>query len=287
MRVVASFSQARTEVRGRVGLVPTMGALHAGHRSLMRAARLRCDVSMVSIFVNPLQFNDAADLDRYPRTLEADLTACEQEGVDVVFAPTAEEVYAGPGLTRVVVSKVVDRMEGPNRPGHFDGVATVVAKLFAGLRPDVAFFGRKDAQQLAVISTMAADMSFGVEIVPCPTLRAADGLALSSRNVFLSPEERTRALALWRGLMAAADAVEGGERVGSSLESIARSALHGIDAEYVELADQATAQRLEVLDRPAFLAVAARLGRTRLIDNVAFDLGDAGFIADRGIREAH
>jgi pantoate--beta-alanine ligase len=286
MRVVSTFSEARTEGRGRVGLVPTMGALHAGHRSLMRAARSRCDTSMVSIFVNPLQFNDVADLDRYPRTVEADLAVCEEEEVDVVFAPTVDDVYAGPGLTRVVVSKVVDRMEGPSRPGHFDGVATVVAKLFAGLRPDVAFFGRKDAQQLSVISAMAADMSFGVEIVPCPTVRAADGLALSSRNVFLSSEERTRALALWRGLMAAADAVVAGERLGSSIENIARSAMDDVDTEYVELADQVTAQRLEVLDRPAFLAVAARVGRTRLIDNVAFDQSGAGFITDRGIREA-
>lgn len=286
MRVISTFEEARAEGRGRVGLVPTMGALHAGHRSLMRAARPRCDTSMVSIFVNPLQFNDPTDLDRYPRTLEADLAVCEDEGVDLVFAPTVDEVYAGPGLTRVVVSKVVDRMEGPNRPGHFDGVATVVAKLFAGLRPDVAFFGRKDAQQVSVISTMTVDMSFGVEIVPCPTLRAADGLALSSRNVFLSPDERTRALGISRGLMAAADAVDAGERLGASLEAIARMAMDGIDVEYVELADQVTAQRLEVLDRPAFLGVAARVGRTRLIDNVAFDLSGDGFTADRGIREA-
>jgi pantoate--beta-alanine ligase len=238
----------------------------------------------VSIFVNPLQFNDQTDLDRYPRPLDADLALCRSAGVDVVFVPAVDEMYPQPMLTKVSVAEVDARMEGPNRPGHFDGVATVVAKLFAGTRPDVAFFGRKDAQQLAVISTMTADLSFPVRIIPCPTLRSSEGLALSSRNVFLDAEERRRALALSAGLMAAADAVEAGERRGATIESIARSHMSGLDPEYVELADQTRAARLEWLDRPAFLAVAAPVGKVRLIDNVAFDQQGDGFVADRGIR---
>ncbi len=289
MIVVQTFAEAR--VAGRegsragqtVGFVPTMGALHAGHRSLMNAARSRCDTVVVSIFVNPLQFNDPNDLARYPRPLEADLQLCEETGVDVVFAPAAQEMYPRPMLTAVTVRSVVDRMEGPHRPGHFDGVATVVAKLFAGIQPDVAFFGRKDAQQLAVITTMAIDLGFPIQIVGCPTLREPGGLAMSSRNVFLSPDERAEALALARGLMRAADAVEAGERTGEVIEETARAEMSHLQPEYVELASQERADRLEVLDRPAFLAVAARVGTTRLIDNVAFDRGIDGFVADRGI----
>jgi pantoate--beta-alanine ligase len=289
MIVAATFAEARAgrrvghPERGTVGFVPTMGALHAGHRSLMTAARRRCDTLVVSIFVNPLQFNDPADLARYPRTFEADLRMCEEEGVDVVFAPSGEEMYPRPMLTAVAVKEVPDRMEGPNRPGHFDGVATVVAKLFAGIQPDLAFFGRKDAQQLAVITTMATDLGFPIEIVGCPTLREPGGLAMSSRNVFLSGDERIEALALSRGLMRAADAVEAGERNAIAIEEIARSDMTGLHPEYVELAGQERAERLDTLDRPAFLAVAARVGVTRLIDNVAFDrIGDR-FVADRGI----
>lgn len=283
MRIAETFEDARAGSEGRVGLVPTMGALHLGHRSLMDLARTRCDTLVTSIFVNPIQFNDPADLDRYPRTLEADLEMCRSAGVDLVFAPSLEGMYPRPLLTDVRVREVVETMEGLRRPGHFDGVATVVAKLFAGLKPDVAFFGRKDAQQLAVISTMTADLGFPVEVFPCPTLRTPEGLALSSRNVFLSDAERASALALYRGLMAAADAVEEGERDGVAIVAIARSVMGSIDAEYVELAGQDRADRLPVLDRPAFLAVAARFGETRLIDNVAFDLVDGAFRADRGV----
>lgn len=285
MKLARTFVQARQVPPGVLGLVPTMGALHPGHQSLMERARAACDTLMVSIFVNPLQFNDPADLDRYPRTLEADLDVCRSAGVDVVFAPSVEEVYPHPLSTTVRVAEVGDWMEGPHRPGHFDGVSTVVAKLFAGLRPDVAFFGRKDAQQLAVIATMATDLAFPVRIVGCPTLRTAEGLAMSSRNVFLSADERRRALGLFRGLMAAADAVEAGERRAGVLTEIARSEMVGLDLEYVELADQARAQPLVALDRPSFLAVAARVGETRLIDNVAFDVSNGGFVADRGILE--
>jgi pantoate--beta-alanine ligase len=285
MKVVGTFAEARAEHRGVVGLVPTMGALHAGHRSLLDAARSSVDHVVVSIFVNPLQFNEVSDLDRYPRPLDADLEVCAAAGVDVVFHPTVEEMYPRPIRTTVSVSEVVDRMEGPNRPGHFDGVATVVAKLFAGVQPDRAFFGRKDAQQVAVIRTMSADLDFPVEIVPCSTVRDPDGLALSSRNVFLSEDERRRALGLSRGLLAAADAAEAGEVDAAVLVDIARREMGDVDLlEYVALAAQEDAAPLSTLDRPAFLAVAARVGRTRLIDNVAFDLADGVVRPDRGIR---
>ncbi len=284
MKQVRTFDEARAQHRGTVGLVATMGALHAGHRSLLDAARARVDTLIVSIFVNPLQFDDPGDLDRYPRPIEADLEISRQAGADVAFVPSVEVMYPRPSRTTVSVSEVVDRMEGPQRPGHFDGVATVVAKLFAGLQPDLAFFGRKDAQQVAVISTMAADLDFPVAVVPCSTVRDADGLALSSRNVFLSDEERRRALGLSSGLMVAADLVDAGERTASVLESAARDHLLDVDAiDYVELAAQSDASKLDHLDRPAFLAVAARVGATRLIDNVAFDVVEGHFRPDRGI----
>lgn len=284
MKVVSTFGEARAASSGRVGLVPTMGALHAGHRSLLDAARRNVDTLVVSVFVNPLQFDDDADLDRYPRPFDSDLETCRAAGVDIVFHPPVEVMYPRPPRTTVSVKEVVDRMEGPNRPGHFDGVATVVAKLFAGLQPDLAYFGRKDAQQVAVITTMTADLDFPVEIVPCSTIRDFDGLALSSRNVFLSPDERTRALGLSRGLMAAADAVEAGERTAAELVDVAHSEMSGVDhVEYIELAAQSDAAVLEILDRPAFLAVAARVGRTRLIDNVAFDMVGDRVVPDRGV----
>jgi len=286
MKVVGTFAEVRAEQRGAaVGLVPTMGALHAGHRSLLDAARSSVAHVVASVFVNPLQFNEASDLERYPRPFEADLEVCREAGVDVVFHPSVEEMFPRPMRTTVSVAEVVDRMEGPSRPGHFDGVATVVAKLLAGVQPDRAFFGRKDAQQVAVIRTMTADLNFPVEIVPCPTVRDRDGLALSSRNVFLSDDERRRALGLSRGLLAAADAVGGGELDASRLEIIARAEMSDVDhLEYVELAAQADAARLIAIDRPAFLAVAGRVGRTRLIDNVAFDVMDGVVVPDRGIR---
>ncbi len=273
MRIVHTFSDAREAAAGRIALVPTMGYLHEGHLALVESA-VGFDTTMVSLFVNPLQFEDQADLDRYPRDLSRDAALLERAGVDVLFAPTLAEMYPGTPLTRITVESVTDRMEGIRRPGHFDGVATVVAKLFAGLAPDAAVFGRKDAQQLAVISRMAADLSFPVEVLGRPTVREQDGLALSSRNVFLDAAERHAALALSRGLMAAADAAEAGERAGAALESLVQDELDRIPMvrrEYVELADAEDASRLAVLDRAAFLAVAARVGDTRLIDNVWFD----------------
>lgn len=274
MRTVHTFAEAREACRGRVALVPTMGCLHEGHLSLVRAARPLGDTVLVSLFVNPLQFDEQEDLDRYPRDEERDAALAEAQGSDIFFTPSLAEMYPTTPQATVVMEGITDRMEGLHRPGHFSGVATVVAKLFAGLRPDVALFGRKDAQQLAVVTQMAADLSFPVEVVGCPTVREHDGMALSSRNVFLDASERHAALALSRGLMAAADAAQAGERAGAVLEGIVRDEIDRIPMvrlDYVELADAATAARLAVLDRPAFLAVAARVGDTRLIDNVWFE----------------
>jgi pantoate--beta-alanine ligase len=239
---------------------------------------------VVSIFVNPIQFNDANDLERYPRDLVRDTEMCEEVGVNIVFAPDVKEMYPRSLRAKVSVSGVSDHLEGPNRPGHFDGVATVVAKLFAGIRPDEAFFGRKDAQQLAVILAMAEDLSFPLRVVPCSTMREADGLALSSRNVFLSHAERMKALGISVGLFAAADAVEAGERDGKTLAEIAASWMGDLEVEYVSLASQSEAAPIQVLDQPSFLAVAARNGKTRLIDNVSFDLDAVGEVhIDRGV----
>lgn len=270
MKTVDTFAGARALHSGVTGLVPTMGYLHEGHLSLVHIARERCDTVMASLFVNPLQFDDASDLDRYPRDLQRDASLLAEAGCDVLFAPSVEEVYPTRPLARVTVEGLTDTMEGAHRPGHFDGVATVVAKLFAGMQPDVAVFGRKDAQQYVVVSRVAADLSLPVEVIAGPTLREADGLALSSRNVFLSADERRAALGISRGLMAAADAVVEGERSGSVLEGLVLDEMSrcALEIEYVELADAADTTRLTILDRPGFLAVAARSGRTRLIDNV-------------------
>ena len=260
-----------------------MGFFHEGHVALMSAARQAAETVIVSLFVNPLQFNDPNDLDNYPRDLARDLDMARAEKVDVLFAPSLEEMYSEPPLTRVRVTKVEDHLEGPRRPGHFAGVATAVAKLFAGLQPDMAFFGRKDAQQLALIRQMTKDLSFPVTISGQPTIRESDGLALSSRNVFLTPEGRTAALSLSSGLFAAADLAEAGEQDAQRLVAAVRRVAR-VDIEYVTLASQDHAQPLEELDRASFLAVAARVGNVRLIDNVAFDLVGGRVMADRGRR---
>lgn len=281
MKITATFAEARAWCTGFTAFVPTMGFLHEGHLGLVEAARDGTDTVLASLFVNPLQFNDAADLKRYPRDLERDAALLKSAGADVLFAPALEEMYPEEPAVCVSLPALAAEMEGAHRPGHFDGVATVVAKLFAGLQPHRAHFGRKDAQQLAVVRRMAADLSFPVEIVGGPTVREPDGLALSSRNVFI--EDRTAALALSRGLFASADAVETGERSGAKLEGIVAAELQssGVEAEYVVLADAALATRIPDLDREAFLAVAAQVGPVRLIDNVW--LGPDGS-ADHGVR---
>ena len=289
MRITTTFAETRRLGRGSVGLVPTMGYLHEGHLSLLHAARANADTVVMSLFVNPMQFAPEEDLSTYPRDLDRDAALAEAAGVDVVFAPPLAEMYPFPPSTEVVVSGVTDPLEGAHRPGHFAGVALVVAKLLAGIRPDRAFFGRKDAQQLAVVRRLTRDLSLPVEIVGCPIVREQDGLALSSRNTYLSSSEREAALALSRGLMEAAGAVEAGERDAAALGSHVVDAVGqtggAVDLEYVALADTDDVLVLTMLDRPAFLAVAARVGATRLIDNVHFDpLPDGSYAADRGVR---
>ena len=287
MRITKSFGETRMASSGVVGLVPTMGFLHEGHLSLIEAARRDSDTVVMSLFVNPLQFDRDDDLVRYPRDLERDVALATAAGADVVFAPDVEEMYPTEQLTLVNVAGVSDEMEGTNRPGHFDGVATVVAKLFAGMQPDRTYFGRKDAQQLAVVRRMATDLSMPLEVIGVPIVREADGLALSSRNVFLSDDERKAALGLSRGLMRAADVVEEGERDAKAITNAVYFEIgDALEVEYVALADQDLVQPLTSLDRPAFLALAAWSGKTRLIDNVHFDPAGDGFVADRGTRLA-
>ena len=286
MIVVESFADVRAASSGRVGLAPTMGYLHDGHLSLFRAARADCDTVVASIFVNPLQFGPNDDLGRYPRNLDRDAALAEQEGVDVLFVPSVEEMYPEPPRLELRIADLTDHFEGAHRPGHFEGVAIVVAKLLAGCRPGRAYFGRKDAQQLSVVRRMVADLSFPVEIVPVPTVRESDGLALSSRNTFLSDDDRMAALTLSGGLLAAADAVDAGERDGAVLEALVADKIGSADGarlEYASLADAATVQPLAELTVDAFLAVAARVGETRLIDNVAFSVGDDSVTVDRGV----
>jgi pantoate--beta-alanine ligase len=247
MKVVRRISELRLD--GEVGLVPTMGALHAGHLSLLEAARAENEVVVASLFVNPAQFDDESDLARYPRDDDRDLEIAERAGVDVVFAPTAEEMYPGGFATWVVPEDT--GAEGLARPGHFRGVATVCLKLFSIVRPARAYFGQKDAQQVVVVRRMARDLDLGVDVRVLPTVRDADGLALSSRNVLLSPEQRERALGLPRALAKAA--------ASDDPVAAARAELNGLDPDYVELLD---------LDGATVLAAAVRVGSTRLIDNV-------------------
>lgn len=282
--ITRTFAETRARAGGRVGLVPTLGFFHEGHADLMSAARAASDTVVVSHFVNPLQFNDRSDLDRYPRDFERDLEIARGEGVDLLFAPAMVEMYPVEPLTRVEVGKIGDHLEGPRRSGHFVGVATVVTKLFAGLQPDLAFFGRKDAQQLAMVRRLVLDLSLPVTVIGRPTVREADGLALSSRNVQLDPNARTTAVLLSKGLFEAADLAERGVFAASDFVEAVKTSAPGVSFEYITLASQDTAQPLERLDRPSFLAVAANIGSVRLIDNVAFDLVGGHVVADRGIR---
>lgn len=283
MEITRTFAETRDQYRGVVGLLPTLGFFHEGHTSLMDILRDKCDTLVVSLFVNPTQFNEPADFDAYPRNEARDADLARAHGVDLLFAPALEEVYQGVSVTTVEVTGVTDEMEGRHRPGHFVGVATVVAKLFAGLRPDLAMFGRKDAQQLAVLKAMVNDLRFPIEIVQAPIVREPDGLALSSRNVLLSAENRERALAISRGLFQAAEQVDAGERTAERLEGTVFRSIRGLDADYVKLASQATMKPIEVLDQGAVLAVAAAAGPVRLIDNIAFDIVDGRVVADRGV----
>lgn len=272
----AELAAARAALSGTVALVPTMGALHEGHRSLIRAAREIADHVVVSVFVNPLQFGEQADLDRYPRTLEADAAICAEERVALVFAPSVADMYPRDPVVTVNAGKMGMVVEGAARPGHFDGVLTVVTKLFGLVRPDTALFGQKDAQQFAVIRKLTEDLNLGVQVIACPTVREPDGLALSSRNRFLSAEERRTALALSRALFAGRDAVElGPGKVLSAVQNVldeAAKTVPPLELDYVVLADPATFEPVVPGHTgPAVLAVAARVGKTRLIDNLPLE----------------
>ena len=273
MKVVRTRAELREALRAAprpFGLVPTMGWLHDGHRELIRRARSDNATTVVTIFVNPRQFNEAADYTKYPRNEERDLAMCVDEGVDLVFAPGAEEIYP-PGFdTAVSVGAVAQPLEGAARPGHFDGVATVVAILFNLVGAERAYFGQKDAQQVMVIRQMARDLAIRTQVLACPTVREADGLALSSRNVHLTPEERRAAAVLRRALLAARSAWERGERSGDALRAAMRGELDReplAAMEYVSIADGSTLAELDTVQGPALASLAVRFGTTRLIDN--------------------
>ncbi len=274
MMIVSSLEElrsARAILDEPVGLVPTMGALHEGHLSLVRRAAQECASVAVSIFVNPTQFGPAEDLSCYPRNLERDLRLLEPLGVDLVWTPTAEIMYPNGYQTWVQVEALADPLEGAQRPGHFRGVTTVVAKLFNGVQPARAYFGQKDAQQAAVIRRMTLDLNFPIEIVVCPTVREADGLAMSSRNTYLSPEERQAATVLFRALNAAQSAYENGERQAEKLRQVVKDVLAAeprAQVQYVSCADAETLQELELISGKALLSLAVFVGTTRLIDNV-------------------
>ncbi len=267
---MTAWSEAARARGERVAFVPTMGALHEGHVSLLREGRRRGDKLALSIFVNPTQFGPKEDLSRYPRDLPGDLAKAASAGTDVAYCPEAVDVYPPGFQTYVQVRELEQGLDGGSRPGHFVGVATVVCKLFNVVRPHVALFGEKDFQQLAVIRRMVADLDLPVEIVGMPIVREPDGLAMSSRNAYLSPEERTRALALSRGLLAARLRAETGERDAAALVATARAALEGqVDrVDFVELRDAATLAPMTRLERDGVLLVAAFVGKTRLIDNL-------------------
>jgi pantoate--beta-alanine ligase len=259
-----------------LGFVPTMGALHEGHLSLVRASKSRCDVTAVSIFVNPLQFGPSEDLAKYPRAVDRDAGLLEELGVDLLFIPGVEEMYSSGAKTYVLVDELSDKLDGASRPGHFRGVATVVAKLFEIVRPDYAFFGQKDAAQVAVLRKMASDLNMDVELVVCPIVREKDGLAMSSRNVYLTTEQRQHALVLSRSLITVQAAAEAGERDTAKLIEIGKKAIAeepGARLDYFAIVDPDTLDPVADISGGALVAVAAYVGPTRLIDNIVLTAG--------------
>lgn len=270
--------EARREGK-RVGFVPTMGALHAGHLALVRAACARADVVVASVFVNPTQFGPGEDFDSYPRHLDADLALLGAEGVEIAFMPSAAEMYGENPLVTVDPGPLADRWEGEIRPGHFIGMATIVTKLLGVVRPDVAFFGEKDYQQLVIVKQLVSDLDLGCTVVGCPTVREPDGLALSSRNVYLSSAERSAAHALPLALEAAEHALAWGEHSGEVLQDIIRERILDVAGEsavidYAAVVDAATLEPLAHVEREARALIAVRLGATRLIDNCALRPGE-------------
>ncbi len=277
MKIIEEIGQVKAEVQiarskgRRIALVPTMGALHAGHVELIREARRRSDTVILSIFVNPTQFAPGEDFDSYPRTLETDIKACRAEGVDIIFTPIATELYPAGFSTIIDVGEIGRRLCGASRPGHFSGVATIVLKLLNITEPDLAIFGKKDFQQLSIIEQMVRDLNKGVEVVGVETVRELDGLAMSSRNSYLNEAERSCASALPRALGAASELFNSGVRDSSSVVAAARKVLDAeslIDVEYIKICEVRSLEELETIDKKAVLALAVKLPGARLIDNV-------------------
>jgi len=266
-----SASRSQRRAGKRLGFVPTMGALHEGHLSLVRAAKAQCDTVAVSIFVNPTQFGPDEDLGKYPRPFARDCELLDKEGVDLLFAPSAEEMYPKGAITWVTVDGLSEKLCGRSRPGHFRGVTTVVAKLFHVIEPDVAFFGQKDAAQAAIIRRMVRDLHFPVEIVVCPIVREPDGLAMSSRNAYLSPQERKSALVLYRSLKKLKEHFDRGERKAAPLIQAGAQIFaqeSAVRLDYLEIVDPDALDPVEKIDNTVLVAVAAFAGATRLIDNI-------------------
>ena len=264
-------SRSQRNAGKRLGLVPTMGALHEGHSSLMRAARSQCDLVAASLFVNPLQFGPGEDLAKYPRDFEGDRALLEKVGVDFLFAPGVEEMYPAGAVTYVTVEGLSDKLDGQSRPGHFRGVTTVVAKLFHIVEPDVAFFGQKDAAQVAIIQHMVRDLNFPVQIVVCPIIREADGLAMSSRNAYLDSQQRKSAAVLYRSLMRVQEQFDQGERRGAKLIEAGKQVFTeepSVRLDYLEIVDPDTLDQVDGVSHTALVALAAFVGKTRLIDNI-------------------
>ena len=264
-------SRSQRNAGKRLGLVPTMGALHEGHSSLMRAARSQCDLVAASLFVNPLQFGPGEDLAKHPRDFEGDRALLEKVGVDFLFAPGVEEMYPAGAVTYVTVEGLSDKLDGQSRPGHFRGVTTVVSKLFHIVEPDVAFFGQKDAAQVAIIRRMVRDLNFPVEIVTCPIVREADGLAMSSRNAYLDSQQRKSAAVLYRSLMRVQEQFDQGERRGAKLIEAGQRVFTeepSVRLDYLEIVDPDTLDQVDGVSHTALVALAAFVGKTRLIDNI-------------------
>ena len=279
MEIIHTVAEMQSRCRAlklagkRIGLVPTMGALHAGHISLVRAARERCDIVAVSIFVNPKQFGPTEDFAKYPRTIERDCELLAAEEVDIVFAPGLAEMYPASATTFVLVEGLSEKLDGRSRPGHFRGVTTVVNKLFHVVAPDIAFFGQKDAAQCAILKKMIHDLGIKVELAICPIVREGDGLALSSRNAYLNPEERRQSLVLYRALQLVKSLYDQGERKAAALLAAARRMFReeeekGVQIEYSEIVDAETLEPVQEAASGTLVAVAAKVGSTRLIDNI-------------------
>jgi pantoate--beta-alanine ligase len=261
----------------KIGFVPTMGALHIGHISLIEAAAKKCDFVVVSIFVNPTQFGPGEDFEKYPRPLKADLEICRKAGVDVVFAPSPQQMYPGENLTWVNVEKLTEQLCGRFRPGHFSGVTTVCAKLFNIVAPDIAFFGQKDAQQAIVVKQMVADLNMPLKIVVCPTVRQADGLAVSSRNQYLTRQQKKNAPLIYKSLQKCQKLIEDGVADSKTIINQMRKILQqapSIKIEYISIVDADTLQELKKITGKVLTAVAVKIGSTRLIDNIVVDAGE-------------